>query len=440
MEASFYNFYLDLFKKKGYGVVYNTHSGTIVAIHHLNTWQALTTNDEKSLCNEDMADLINNKMWVNSFDEEFSDIKKKYEKRVHASNTLYLTMLPTEACNFACPYCFLWEKAPRTMNAQLYNDVLSYVDNYVNEKTNISYIMLNWFGGEPTLCHKQIHEFMTKLSEFANQRNIKIGSSITTNGYLLNKEILRKLLIAGIKNFQVTVDGTRDAHNQGRPLKSGEGTYDVIMKNLTEIHSLDSTFEFQMDIRCNFTRRTIKAVDDYIDIFMQQFGADKRFKLYCRPVYEYETKDNDISKMADDILSLEEGLLYQNRFAEKIDSLRTDSIKRRMVDPLPQPTPCWCNAEIENHIIIGSDGSIYICDTLTGHNHAIGSLKDGKIVINDSKNFRYNIFNDARTEKCMHCKLLPICMGGCLINRLECAAQCYWTADGIQNALMKQYG
>lgn len=37
MEASFYNFYLDLFKKKGYGVVYNTHSGTIVAIREFDT-------------------------------------------------------------------------------------------------------------------------------------------------------------------------------------------------------------------------------------------------------------------------------------------------------------------------------------------------------------------------------------------------------------------
>ena len=70
-------------------------------------------------------------------------------------------------------------------------------------------------------------------------------------------------------------------------------TYDVIMKNLSEIHLLDNVYDFNMDIRCNFTRRTIKAVEDYIDVFMEQFGSDRRFKIYCRPVYEYETKDND---------------------------------------------------------------------------------------------------------------------------------------------------
>lgn len=300
--------------------------------------------------------------------------------------------------------------------------------------------MLNWFGGEPTLCNTQICEFMTKLSELGSRRGITIGSAITTNGYLLTKDVFITLFKAGVKNFQVTVDGTSDAHNQGRHLKSGGGTYDVIMKNLSEIHLLDNVYDFNMDIRCNFTRRTIKAVEEYIDVFMEQFGSDRRFKIYCRPVYEYETKDNDISSMAGDILSLEEGIAQQNRFAEKIESLRSDNNKRRMVDPLPQPTPCWCNAEVENHIILGADGSVYICDTLTGHDHAIGSLKDGKVTFNNDKKVRYNIFNDIRTKKCMDCKLLPICMGGCMRNRLECEAQCYWTAEGIENAVMQQYG
>ena len=127
MRASFYNFYLDLFGEKGYGVVYNTHSGAIVAVHNIDTWHALTSESKKAICDEDAADLINNKMWVKSFEEEFSDIRNTYEHRINYSNTLYITMLPTEACNFACPYCFLWEKAPRTMSEQVYDDILAYL-------------------------------------------------------------------------------------------------------------------------------------------------------------------------------------------------------------------------------------------------------------------------------------------------------------------------
>lgn len=45
MISSHYNFFLDLFHSKGYGVIYNTNSGSVVSIRDYNTWNFLRGNN-----------------------------------------------------------------------------------------------------------------------------------------------------------------------------------------------------------------------------------------------------------------------------------------------------------------------------------------------------------------------------------------------------------
>lgn len=438
MIASAYNFYLDCFDTKGHGVIYNTNSGTVMAIHDRSIWDSVVDNVISDIRADCLEILKENKVVVSTHEDELSEIRRRYERGTKDSGVLYLTIMPTEACNFTCPYCFLWEKKPRTMTKEIYDDILSYISKAIAEKQNLNSLVINWFGGEPTLCSKQIIDFMPKVMHIAKEKGITVYSSITTNGYLLTRSIFEEMVNAGVTSFQVTVDGTRETHNAGRPHRTQPDSYDVIMKNLSAIHMLNC--DFKMDIRCNFTRKTIASVYDFIELYSAQFGDDSRFNLYCRPVYEYSTKENAVASMSDDILPLEEGIIQQNIFAQKIADMQGRQTQRRMVDPLPQPTLFWCNAESQDHIIVGADGRLYICDTLTDDEHAVGFLKNGVVVRNNRVDCAYDIFNDPRTEKCVSCKLLPICMGGCLRNRMKGEAQCFWTSSGIEKALKKYYG
>ncbi len=185
-------------------------------------------------------------------------------------------------------------------------------------------------------------------------------------------------------------------------MRGGKGTFDVIWHNIENILTIPKDIDFHLDIRCNFRKSTIQSVHSLID-FCASTGLfqDTRLNLYCRPVYYYETKSNDI-------------------------------------EPLPQPTGCWCNAEKHFHLIVSSRGEIYACDTLTGEEYALDNVHSCRNV-DDIKTLRYDIFSDKRSQKCMQCKLLPVCMGGCMRNRLDSEPQCYWSENDISNAL-KEYG
>lgn len=208
------------------------------------------------------------------------------------------------------------------------------------------------------------------------------------------------------------------------------------MKNLTEIAHIPMEKKFNLDVRCNFTKKSVKSVEIFIDTYFNAFGHDGRFKIYCRPVYYYDTISNEIDTMKSELFSLTEGIEMQNYLALCIQSKTQQEANRRLVNPLPFPTSCWCNAEMLNHYIVGPMGEIYVCDTLTGGENTFGTIYE--VNRNDRDKLleiKYDIFTDDRTKKCMYCTLLPICMGTCMRNRIHNEAQCYWTRESISKAL-----
>jgi uncharacterized protein len=434
MIASYYNYYLDKFREKGYGLVYNSNWGSILKIDNEELWDCLRNNRINELESDVQSLLEKYGLCTESFDTELTGVRTRYEKHIYDNQQLYLTLLPTEACNFACPYCFVYEKKACFMDAEMYHIILDLILKHCQEEGTKT-IYINWFGGEPTLCLNDIVDFMNELKSRLDS-DIEVFSSVTTNGYLLNVDAFLKLQKCGVEYFQVTIDGTREVHNSSRYLRDGQGTYDIIMKNLEDISALPSEYTFSMDIRSNFRKSTFESVNSFLDIFKSKFGGDSRFHAYCRPVYYFETKDHEIDSMRDDLFNLEEGISHQGMLAEKVVGFFDDKIEHRIFDPLPQPTECWCNAELKNHAIIGPAGEIYICDTLTGEENICGNIRTLKN-FSDVCAERYNIFEDERTHKCLNCKRLPICMGSCMRNRRNSEAQCYWSDADIMKALEK---
>lgn len=120
MQLSKYNFFDDRFSTQGIGVIYNTSSGSILQIANHDLWSALMSNDLEKITAADQDLLFENKILVESSEKEFEEIRKRYETAVHSRNELYLTIMPTEDCNFCCPYCFVYEKKHGKMKTETY--------------------------------------------------------------------------------------------------------------------------------------------------------------------------------------------------------------------------------------------------------------------------------------------------------------------------------
>ena len=178
----------------------------------------------------------------------------------------------------------------------------------------------------------------------------------------------------------------------------------------------------------------------FIKLYEKNLSFNPNFNLYFRPIYNYETKNNEVKDMSKDLYGLDEGILMQNHLAQAVKDATNCDNERRFIEPLPSPTFGWCNAEMIHHYIIGKNGKLYLCDTLVGY-ETIGTLNNDGVIqySNNIKNIIYDVFKDDRTKKCMNCKILPICYGGCKRNRLKNEAQCYWDDNMIKRLMMESY-
>ena len=116
---------------------------------------------------------------------------------------LFVTIMPTEGCNFRCPYCYE-SHMPRSMRRETLDQIQAYL---VDQAPRFRNLRLNWFGGEPTLCKDIMLETCALVQEVQAAHAFRYSGGMTTNGYLLDVDAFRQYYAAGIVSYQVRVDG-----------------------------------------------------------------------------------------------------------------------------------------------------------------------------------------------------------------------------------------
>ena len=69
------------------------------------------------------------------------------------------------------------------------------------------------------------------IEEEAAKRRITVSYSITTNGTIMNDEIL-EWFINNRVHLKLSIDGTMEIHDRNRKTKFGIGSYRNIIKNI----------------------------------------------------------------------------------------------------------------------------------------------------------------------------------------------------------------
>lgn len=439
LRASKYNFELPL--EDGRLVLYNSKTGALATVEpsQSGAFNRVLRGFAQAGNEELVSQMTEQGFLFDDSEDELEDIKTWYSLFSKDQKLVYITMLPAEACNFACPYCFQFNKRNELMEPWVYDATYRFLENLVKTTKDKVYLRLSWFGGEPTLALRKIEEFQIRLKDLKDRYGLETLGGMVTNGYLLTKEWARRLVELGVKQFQVTIDGSKENHDSLRVLKSGAPTYERIYANLKAISTLGKDVDFEMAIRANFLKTSIDSMDELLNRYIADFGPDERFNLYFRPVYNFCTTRNDIEPLVPEICDLQEGLALQNRFAGELMRRLGRSPYTNIFDPLPKPQPAWCPAERDHTYIIGADGSIFICDTLVGdRDKRVGQLNpDGSMDLPGLRVWKSSVFELA-DQKCLDCKLLPVCMGGCRRTRLDGQRPCFWSeADVIRG--MRQY-
>lgn len=434
-KSSFYNICVE--KKNKEKVIYNTRTGAIatIDINDVKEFDEIIKYPNE-VSGKIFEFLKNNDFIIKADLDEKELVYSTYKHYTTQNEILKITILPTESCNFACPYCFTYKKTNKFMKPQVYGQINQLIEKKI--ANGVKVLKINWFGGEPTLCTRDIVNFMNNIKSKFKEKGISLSSSMVTNGYLLNPENFSNLYNSGVTSFQVTLDGDDESHDEHRYLKGKQGTFSKIYNNLFEIKKKFQKDKFSLYIRGNFTKENLGNMRKLIGMFKKDFGDDDRFYLYFRPIYKFETNDNEIKNMESEICTIDEGINIQNILASEVKKALNKDFNIRIVDSLPQPSFAWCDSVLNNSIIVGPEGTLYPCDTYIGmESEGVGIIKNnGKINYNENYYKWHRSIYDENNEECLNCKLLPLCQGGCQRVRLkENKRNCFWTLEGIEETM-----
>lgn len=300
----------------------------------------------------------------------------------------YFTIIPTTACNARCFYCYEESYCRYTIN----NNTIPAIVNYLQQQLQYdAACVLDWYGGEPLLCMKQIDQIISVLKE----KKILLdrwSSSITTNGTLLSRDVVNHLVQDWhLKTAHITIDGTEEEHNKRKhvALNPGESAFQKTYDGVYELLSAG----VYVNLRIHLDRDNKGS---FAEMLQELSGLFHFANLHLFPTFlfppEHQMPDNYIK-------DVEKEDLFYDVFKALLESEYRISLK----DMFPYPRLNGCFATKPNTIIIAPDGSHHTCVQDFDFNH--------RIEANKFSDFRYAL------DYCRECEYLPICLGGCLYNR-----------------------
>lgn len=249
--------------------------------------------------------------------------------------------------------------------------------------------------------------------KFSAKWDKPMESNIITTGYHIDENVIGVLKKIGVSSMQITLDGMRDTHNKVKHLSSGEDVFEKVISNIELINDLAP--EIGITIRVNLTRENAYEYVELIKFTSDRF--QERKNIVVAPAFVLDRGASSCSKR-------QRSLLFDHKS-------RTEFIlelfhKYHLDSPfIRYPERFFNECAIRNDIAISFDpeGYAYKCWEIIGNKeYAIGQLNsEGQISDINMKvlNRQLHGADTIDDPKCSKCSYLPICNGGCPIQRIE---------------------
>lgn len=328
-----------------------------------------------------------------------SHIQRIREQR----DSMHLTIAPTMDCNFRCFYCFEKNKSRKYMSDITMDSIVSYVQNI----PDLKHIKLTWFGGEPLMAKEQMALFHKKLAAAFMG---KIDSTIITAGYYIDHNTPALFRTLGITSVQITLDGNKASHNR---IKFTAECGDVFTKVIDNALFLSSEIpDITISFRINMTRKNSK---EYTEVYKYLSNRFKGRRVSISPAIV--KNKNSRSSTGD--------CIYFDRYSFAgyiLDLFHTHGIHTPFIR-YPVNQICECAIRDKMSISFDPEGFAYKCwEKIGDHNYSIGRISpDGKLEDINLKELNRELYgaDPINNQPCRDCQYLPICNGGCPIERIQ---------------------
>ena len=313
-------------------------------------------------------------------------------------------------CNLACRYCFAEEGEYHGRRAMMSYEVgKQALDFLIANSGNRRNLEVDFFGGEPLMNWDVIKQLVEYGRSQEEKYNKKFRFTLTTNGVLLNDEIM-EFANKEMANVVLSIDGRKEVHDFMRPFRKGAGSYDLIVPKFQKF--AQSRGEKSYYARGTFTRHNLDFSEDVLHLADLGFDQISVEPVVADEKEEYALQWEDVPKIC-----------------EEYDKLAKEMIKRRkegkafnffhfMIDltggPCVYKRLSGCGSGTE-YLAVTPWGDLYPCHQFVGEEKFLmGNVWDGvkrKDICDEFKNC--NVY---AKEKCQDCFAKFYCSGGCAAN------------------------
>jgi len=295
----------------------------------------------------------------------------RIHEQVLATDRLHLILMPTEACNLRCTYCYEDFRIGR-----MPEEVVAGVERLIERRAPaLSYLDLSWFGGEPLAASDTVIRIMTHAAKVAAARpGLSVRSDMTTNAWYLTPPLFDRLHDLGVVKYQVSFDGAAAVHDTRRVRKGGGPTFERLWRHLVAMKGTDRNFTVLL--RLHLSADNHESVTEFLDLARRDLDGDPRFRLFPKLLARWGGPRD----AALPVMSAAEG-------RGVVEALR----ERAAASGIPlvgaDPADAVCYAARSNAMVVRADGRLNKCTlALEAPENQVGRLRpDGRFDLDPAR-------------------------------------------------------
>lgn len=306
-------------------------------------------------------------------------------------------------CNLRCSYCYgdggTYGRESCYMSTEVAYRCIDFQINHSMGEKNLQVI---FFGGEPLMNFKVIHDVVEYTKTKAKELGVHYSYGITTNATLLDE---KKINYLKENNFVITVsiDGPKEVHDMNRYYKLGVGSHDKTVEAVKQMIRMKMRLRARATINCTELRLTY--IEQYLadlgfeDIVLTYVDIDSHNKLYISDE-KFEIIEKELETL---------GEIFINELLSK-KSTRVNTFKVPLESLyLHHRTERGCGAGV-TYAAFTAKGELYPC-------HRFSNWEQYRLGDYNSEQFGNKDFLNCTVlnrEPCSECFGRHICGGNCL--------------------------
>jgi radical SAM additional 4Fe4S-binding domain len=336
--------------------------------------------------------------------------------------TSQVVLQVTQNCNLRCSYCAYTDGYynRRHQNRKMdFETAKTAVDFLLEHSKGVPQVVVGFYGGEPLLEIELIKKVISYIEETYVGKIVNYA--MTTNGTLLTDDTVDYLVS---KKFALTIslDGPKELHDKHRIFENGEGSFEVIIKNVKRMFERHP--DFSRNCRTNTVLtpdKDLKCTEDFLLLsdYLKQVGTSLSFLtdtgLDDNVIYDEEVliaqRKNELNQMLATV-----GLVLLDEKSDMIGDYTKQMEKVWGVMSLGpinyekgHPAgPCLVGSK---RAFVDVDGNIYPCEKISETEEMrIGNIKKGFDIDKVRKMINIGQYTENECKECWAFSFCTLCV------------------------------